>query len=429
MSLKKTINIFPYQQKILQSTKPLIVAICGRSVGKSFIAGHWAFKKALQCDGMGIIVAPVYSQAEVPLKYLMNILEEYQVPYVFNKQPQFAKSMLPSHTNILSILLNGKLKQIKMASADVEDNLRSGSYSWAVIDEACYCSESSWMVLNPTFRGQGTNFNYQVLMISSPAGKNWLYEKFIENDSSNIEVLRAKSSENIYQVNDEKLALWQETMSSRMFDQEINAIFLDANLNGIFYSYSKDIHLTNDTPHIERVMVSLDQNVDDGSGIIATLKNDIFTVYDEFRIDQGANFSNYATEIIKRVPNNSIIEIYGDASGNKRDVSALISFYASLFKELKSRSNISVKDKTNRSNPSQFEAFEEVNRRLERKKLLIKSNLKHLIKDLEMSVYKKGTFEADKKTWDGHSTDALKYLLWEHRPGSRLVATNKLISF
>lgn len=420
------VSLFKFQLKILKSKKPYIVAICGRSAGKSAAASWWAFKKANECEGMGLITAPIYQQAEVPIKYLMNTLESLGVPYCFGKSPSFAKSNLPSHTNILSMLLNGKLKQIKMASADIEDNLRSGSYTWAILDEGCYISEEAFTVLAPTLRGNGTSFVYQTLIVSSPAGKNWVFEKFLENNSDNIDIIKAPSWENIYQVNQEKLDLWRETMSKRMYAQEIEAQILDSNLNSIFYAYHKEL-VQPQTAIGNKFLVSLDQNICPGAGTIIQKRDNVFHVLDEIYIDDGASYESYIREIVKKVPPGATIDLCGDSSGNARNVAALNTFYASVIKGLKDHRFV-VYDKTNRSNPSVYESREEVNRLIERKLLWIDPQCKHLVRDFEMATWKeKGVFETNKSVYDPHIAESLVYCLWMFRPGARIVATNALI--
>jgi hypothetical protein len=408
------IDIFPFQSKILSSTKPIIVAICGRSSGKSYVSSLWAVKKSSECDGMGLIVAPTYQQAEMPIKYIMNFCERIGIPFTFNRSPSFAKSNLPSHNNILSLLINGKLKQIKMASADVEDNLRSGSYSWCIVDECCYVTEESWQIIAPTLRGQGTDFVYQSLLISSPAGKNWTYNSFMENENAYVEVIRAPSWENIYQVNEEKLSLWKETMSKRMYRQEIEAEILDSNLNAIFYAYNKDIvQPTSFTSG--RYIVGLDQNVSPGAGVICCKDNDKWFVLDEIFIDDGANFESYIREIVKKVPPKSTIDLCGDRSGNSRSVASLTTFYESVIEGLKKKGYY-VYDKTNRSNPKVYESREEINRLIERRLLTINPICKHLIKDFEMATWKeKGVFETNKAQYDPHNAESFVYTVWAYR--------------
>lgn len=409
------IDIFPFQQKILKSQSPVTIAICGRSSGKSHGAAWWAIKKATECDGMGLIVAPTYQQSEVPIKYIMQFLGELGVKHTFNKAPRWAESSLPSHSNILSMLLNGKLKQIKMASADVEDNLRSGSYSWILIDEACYISEEAWQIIAPTLRGQGTKFNYQTLMISSPAGKNWLYNNFLETDNSDIEFIQAPSWENVLQVDEKKLKLWQSTMSSRMYKQEIMAEILDTNLNAIFYAFNMDI-VTPLKATGSDLIVSLDQNVCPGTGVIIEKLGETYHILDEIYIDDGANYKSYVNAISNKVPKGCSIKLRGDASGNARNVAALTTFYDSVIIELK-QLGYAVRNETNKSNPKVYESRERVNMLFEQSKLYIDPKCKHLIKDLEMAEWKSDKiYETDKKKYDPHTAESLVYGIWDTGP-------------
>lgn len=417
--IEKSVKLFDFQRKIINCNKAIIVGICGRSSGKSFASSWWAFHKALSCEGMGLITAPTYQQAEVPIKYLMSILSDLGIPYTFNKIPSFAHSNLPSHNNILSILLNGKLKQIKMASSDVEDNLRSGTYSWAILDEGCYISEKAWNIISPTLRGQGTDFIYQTLIISSPAGKNWVYESFMEKMSDNIEVIRAPSWENKFQVDEIKLALWKETMSSRMYQQEICAEILDSNLNAIFYAYNKEI-LKPQKSEGNKFIVSLDQNVSPGAGVIMQLRGKKFHILDEIFIDDGATYMSYVKEIRKKIPEGATIDLCGDRSGNNRNVAALTTFYDSVMKELRNIKYV-VYNKTLKSNPKVYESREEVNRLIERGLFEIDPQCKNLIKDFEMATWKEqGVFETDKKLYDPHLAEAAVYGVWAYNNSAKI---------
>jgi hypothetical protein len=419
-------SIFKFQKKILQSDKPYIVAICGRSAGKSQAGAYWAFKKAAEVEGMGLIVAPVYQQAEIPIKYLIAMCEQLKIPYAFNKIPNFIKSNLPSHSNVFSMLLNGKLKQIKMASADSEDNLRSGSYTWALVDEACYISEEAWQILIPTLRGNGTNFNYQVLLISSPAGKNWLYEVFLKEPSERFELIKAPSWENTIQIDKNKLSIWEETMSKRMYLQEICAEILDSNLNAIFYAYNKD-SIQPQKLEGSRIIVSLDQNVGIGAGVIIQRRDKKFHIINEVFVDDGATFESYVNDIHKKIPLNSTIDLAGDSFGNNRSVASLTTFYDSVISGLKKLGHV-VYNKTNRSNPPVYDSREEVNRLFERKLLEVDPKCEHLIADFELATWKeKGIFETNKTTHDPHHAESLVYALWEFRQSVGLRVANSLL--
>lgn len=413
--MNKTVDIFPFQQKILLSKSPVTVAICGRSSGKSHGASIWAIKKAMECRGMGLVVAPTYDQAKTTMKYIMTFLNEIGVEWTYNKAPTFAKSVIPDHKSILSMNINGELKQMKMASADIEDNLRSGSYSWILVDEACYISEEAFHIMMPTLRGQGTDFTYQIMLISSPAGKNWVYSSFLENPDSNTTIIQAPSWENVLQVDDTKLNIWKNTMSSRMYQQEIMAEILDTNLNAIFYAFTTEI-IKPCSRNGGEVIVSLDQNTSPGCGVIIEQRGDEYFVMDEIYIDDGANYISYVQEIMSKVPKDIKIILKGDASGNARNVAALATFYTSVIDELE-KNGYRVDNMTNKSNPKVYESRERVNMLIENNRLVIDSKCKHLIKDMELAEWKPDkVFETYKTKYDPHVAEAMVYGVWDDGP-------------
>jgi hypothetical protein len=368
---------------------------------------------------MGLVCSPRYAQTEICVRYITQLLDKCGLKYTFNQRPRFATSELPSHTNILSCLINGKLKQIKVGSADTPDSLRSGNYSWLLIDEVCYVDKNVYNILSPCLRGAGTNFVYQTLMISSPAGRDWVYNDMIAPDSRHVEVIRAPSWENIYEVNQEKLDFWKETMSAKYYLQEVCGEITDTNVGAVYEAFNKECI----QPQIvegNKFLVSLDQNTAPGAGIIAQKRGDNFHILDEIYIDDGANYHSYCREIIKKLPANASVDLFGDRSGNNASVTSIESFYKLLMDELKEK-GISVYDKTNICNPYIQQSVQEVNRRFERKQLFIDPKCKHVIKDFEMATWLPGaTFKIDKKAYDPHNVDAVRYLIYSFRPGSNI---------
>lgn len=412
-----TIKLLPSQLKILKSDKANIVAILPRGCGKSYTIPFIFILKAYNCEGIGFLGAPIYSQAELALNYIIKFLDNNKIEYCYNKNPSFLKSNLSNHNRILSINLNGKLKQLRIGSFDVEESIRGANYSYGIIDEAAYISEEGYYTYLPCLRGLGNNFNYQTYFLTTPQGKNWIYSNFIDKERNDVEIIKTKAKENYHVYSDEKLELLKVSLSKRMYLQEIEAEFLDTNLNSLFHSFSIENHLKKDIKSFntgETIYISLDQNVDNGSGVIARYSADLLEIVDEIHIDQGANYESYSSEIIKKIPEKSVINLYGDASGNARDVSAKESFYKQLIQILKSK-GYQVNSKVNTSNPSIFESVEELNRRFEQNKIIINSKCTNLIKDLEIAAWKpniEGKFIIDKNKYDPHVADSLRYLVW-----------------
>jgi len=408
-------------------------------MGKTTVAGVWAFKKMVNTPGIGLLLAPTYAQAENTLKSLIKLLEQYKAEWTWNRNPQFAKSDLPSHNNVLSAYINSELKQIQLGSADRYDNLRGGNFSYLIFDEAAMASETSYQTIAPCLRGQGTNFQYQQLLLSTPRGRNWLYNNFCKNTNKNIDVIRAGSAENFIEFTDDKLEFLKSTMSKRMYEQEILGLIVEQNSNAIFYAfdiaknvidYNANNSLTDtlkcEYEHAKRLFISLDQNVSPLTGILGVVETgttSIIHVLDEIYIEDQGNallMARHINEKLKIKPTR--LEVYGDAYGKNRTLVGS-NYYDTLFTELK-KSGWYIVDKTNQKNPPIYDSAEETNRKLEKVELTIGKHCDYLIRDMEMAKYKENTMAVDKNEYDPHLGDALRYLVWSVRQGSGVKLMN-----
>jgi hypothetical protein len=140
-------------------------------------------------------------------------------------------------------------------------------------------------------------------------------------------------------------------------------------------------------------------------------------VLDECYIPDNGNvmvMAKMISEKIKAPPGR--IEVYGDRSGKNRNLVGF-SYYQNLFAELK-KYGWYVVDKTNMTNPPVYDSAEEVNRRFESKSLTISEKCQNLIRDMDNAAYKENSLDIDKKAYDPHLADALRYLAYQKRPGS-----------
>lgn len=378
---------------------------------------------------MGLILAPTYSQAENTLKSLTKVLDEFNVEWTWNKTPAFAFSNLPSHNNILSAYINSQLKQVRLGSADQYDNLRGLNLSWCCFDEAAMADEAAYQTVAPCLRGQGRNYQYQQLLLSTPRGRNWLYNNFCAKEMSKVEVIRAGSQENFIEFPPDKIEFLKSTMSKKMYEQEVLGMIVEQNTNAVFYSFDAATHIVKEHEEDKNIWnkgiiwVSCDQNISPLISIVGVTEtgNDknkrMIHVLDECYIEDNGNVMDMAKMIatkIKAPPGR--IEVYGDRSGKNRNLVGF-SYYQNLFAELK-KHGWYVVDKTNITNPPVYDSAEEVNRRFETKTLTVSQRCQHLIADMDNACYKENSLDIDKKAYDPHLADALRYIAYQQRPGS-----------
>lgn len=280
-------------------------------------------------------------------------------------------------------------------------------------------------------RGRGSAFNYKVFMSSSPAGasQSWVFRRFIEKPPKDTLIIQAPSYENFIEWDTEKVSYYKENMSDRFFQQEIEARCLEWASNQVFYAFNRDTHL--EAPSIDgKFFISCDMNVDGLTSICAFVNGTKIHIDNEIVIKENGNAQKMAAEFHKLYSGRANRALYmtGDRSTKSRTAASMTTYHQQLLGELK-KLGWNVTDKTLNANPSQFDSSEMVNRYFEKNELTINPCCKTMIDDCVRGAWKStlgDKFEIDKVMCRFDAGDCLRYLIWEHRPGSRIASSNKL---
>lgn len=402
-------QIYRYQADILRSTQDVIVAVCGRGAGKTYTGALWLLQKLLQPAGFArsiCVCSPTYKQSQIAGSYLVSLLQQHQIPYHYNTRP--ARGRYLNYANLITSFVGGHETNIHICSLDRPEHLRGFSWSDIYLDEAAFVDESTFgEVLLPAKRGYPIGYRSQVLITTSPAGKNWIYHRFFKHPSRAVATIQVPSTENFLTMRTDLIEQLKAHLSERVYRQEILAEFLDADLNAVFYAFAREHVKELQLPKAD-VYVSLDQNVSPGAGILATKINNEIYVFDEISIEEGARVHQYAAEILRKTHTAHLI-LCGDRSGNHRQLTS-DSFYVELIKLLQQNGK-RVLDRTLRKNPPIFASAELVNAHFEQRRLYISPRCQHLINDMQNARYG-AHLDIDKSIHDPHWADALRYLVW-----------------
>lgn len=114
--------------------------------------------------------------------------------------------------------------KILFRSAASEDSLRGQSVDYMILDEAAFIKKDTIeTILLPMLNVKGK----KCLFISTPKGKNYLYEYFLKGKKTpKWKSLRFSTYDNPY-VNEELINMFKETLPSKLFQQEVEAEFVD----------------------------------------------------------------------------------------------------------------------------------------------------------------------------------------------------------
>lgn len=204
---------FEFINQILNPDVKFIVLTTGRQFGKTMMAQNLILKWALETNNSSLMwVSPIYSQCRKVFEDLEKILDGSNLTTSFNK------------SNLEIEFINGS--KIIFRSAERPDGMRGYTSDYLVVDEAAFVRDDVWnMVLKATILVKGK----KVLFISTPKGKNYLYELSLRaQDESNSKYIHLKgtSYDSPYISQDELLDA-KRTLPEDIYRQEILGEFID----------------------------------------------------------------------------------------------------------------------------------------------------------------------------------------------------------
>jgi hypothetical protein len=426
-------SLFPSQIKALQATEDIVLMLCSRAYGKSYTMAMISVLKLLQNNYRCLFIAPTFSQLRESSKYVLQHLEKMGIEYAVNSKPDWCKSLLTDHKNIISI--NGgdkKHRYIKLISGDNPETIRGSSADFIVVDECVLVDESLIDISLPCLRGHpDTNkHRYQLYLASTPSDQsNWLYKRYIENPPSNFIEIKAMAQENFIEFNDVKIEMLKESMTTLMWKREMLCEWLSINSNSMNYAFTND-HIK-DIPDREtrRLFLGCDQNNINLGSLCGWIGRDDLFIDGEILIPEGGNAIKVAQEFHKLYSKYKVrqVTLTGDRMGNNKTLVSGTSYYDQLLGELK-RLGWNTIDKTNNKNPEVFGSNELLQRLMEQNKFRISPSCKEIIRQMRDVRWKKDEFIMDKKLLDSPFQDILRYTCFEFfRPGSRITATNQFL--
>jgi len=210
----------PGQLTVHNSNDRFRVLACGRRWGKSLSSAHEIAKYALLPNQMLWCVAPTYDLADKVFREVYKIFT--------HKLPHWIESK--SESRMVLKLYNGT--QILGKSADNPDSLIGEGVTGMVIDEAARIKKSVWEEsIFPTL----TDKKGWCLIISTPRGRNWFNEIFLDGQDRLVTDTMSKNfpSVNNPHLDPAEIARAKKKISSRAYEQEYEAQFLD-DAGGVF---------------------------------------------------------------------------------------------------------------------------------------------------------------------------------------------------
>ena len=218
-----TIELYDQQFEFVASKSRRAAFVGGLGSGKTYAGCLRALSIAGQSKSLGVIVAPTYPMLrDATLRTFLDLAGD--------KVADYRKG------DGIATLTNGS--EILFRSADQPDRLRGPNLSWVYVDEAALCHQDVWLVVIGRLRQYGEAG--MAWLTTTPKGRNWVWERFVQAEAPDHEIYRATTWDNVYLSPDFVEGLERDYVGA-FADQELGGQFVA--MEGVVYEeFSRDIH-------------------------------------------------------------------------------------------------------------------------------------------------------------------------------------------
>ena len=207
-----------------------VIAIIGRQFGKTTIAENLAVYWALNYPNSTIYwVSPTDSQSQKVYKEIIDAIIETGC-IKSKKMPRGDTEIVFKNTS-----------KILFRSAASEDSLRGQSVDYMILDEAAFIKKDTVeTILLPMLNVKGK----KCLFISTPKGKNYLYNYFLKSQEQKEWHSLRYSTYDSPLANSQLIEMFKNTLPEKLFQQEVEAQFVDSSsvFNNITEIMSQEPH-------------------------------------------------------------------------------------------------------------------------------------------------------------------------------------------
>jgi len=414
------IELLPHQLEALRSEKEFTGLITGFGAGKTECACHIAIyqiikHKQLSNKNIFLITEPTNNMLHDILEPKMKeILRKWD--FVENVDYSFNATF--KEYNIFGI---GK---IRLRSGENMDRLVGAEYIGAVMDEVATIrgyDVQRELIERVTQRVRVSGSTQQKWIMTTPEPNTYVKTFFIDLNSPNKKLIRAKSSDNPY-LPETYINSLKETHDDEILKAYLEGYFTNYKNNLVYYQFNRERNVVGEefliNPYLQKIFVSFDFNVSPMTFVVIVQQDDAYVVVDEY-YQNNSNTREAITFFCEKYLKNKNrlnVEIFGDPSGKSLSTKSYLSDY-DIIKEVVSKYTYLYRFNILKSHPSVRDRINVVNNLFYKQKLLVKDNCKFLIRDLENVCYDNNMVDIDKSNLElTHLSDALGYFAFTKSP-------------
>lgn len=236
----------------------LLVASCGRQVGKTTTACYMAIKscfilpKNVKNVKIGYFM-PSHSQCKITFEKILEMLGEYS-------------GVSANKSSLRLTFPNGSYIQFKTTA---NENFRGFKCDYIFLDEAAYIPDSIYEKItacNIVSRSAGIG---KTFVLSTPRNKNWFYNLFTEQSSTKF-TIKFTSYETRF-IEHEVLDEYKKTMSKDMFANEYLGEFITGNSK--FFDIERAITINTNTASKDGRYAAIDWGMENDYTVLTIINN------------------------------------------------------------------------------------------------------------------------------------------------------------
>lgn len=401
-------NFLPHQFKFINSDAPLLALVCGYGAGKTYgflrktLMNMLFNKRDDNNKSNGWILYPSLDLANE------LFVEEYKI-LLYNLNIDF-------EFNIQKGRFITDYGSIKIYTLDQPNKMVGANLTYVGIDEfdTVKMSKALECYRKAIGRLRG-NKHPQLFLVTTPEGFKATHKIFVEDrekSKTRMELIHAKTTDNIH-ISDNYINLLKDQYDPRLLKAYLDGQFVNLTSGAVYYSFDREKHVLDSDMPLQNgfpVNICFDFNVYPYSvSWNQKLAYDNIRWLGEWVSKRHSNTEEACQEIIKKLPRDIDVVIYGDASGRSGSASSNVTNYQiidAIFKEYFTTVSYRVPN----SNPSVKDRINCVNAKLSKNHVTFNPSCVKLIQDWEQVVWNEKGTELDKSNIARtHSSDGAGY--------------------
>lgn len=397
----------PHQFEFLVDESKILGLVCGFGAGKTHVflrktlLNHIFRKNTNEATSNGWIIYPTLDLAnELFVEPFKELLDSINISFDWNVQKNRFKT---------------KYGNIRIYTLEQPDRMVGANLTYAGIDEFDTVKMSKALQCFKKIIGRLRGCDRpQLYIVTTPEGFKATYHIFVENKKDGQKIIQARTIDNPY-LPEGYIDMLRQQYDETLLKAYLDGQFVNLTSGQVYYSFDRAKHLLKTIETYDPkfpVAICFDFNVYPYSVVWGQKLNDLnIRFLGEWVSKSHSNTYEACDEIMKRLPNDVDVVVYGDASGRSGAANSNLTNYQIINNKFTNYFK-SVSFKVPSSNPSVRDRVNCVNSALHRDIIRINPECDNLIQDLEQVTWNEKGNELDKSNIKRtHISDAMGYFI------------------